>query len=240
MTYPPSGAPGGYPGQGPHQPQPGPGGYGPPHGHGGGMKLSLTQILALVAGGLGVLNLFLGFAPVGGNSGFYESFFGWVPALLAIGGLLQAPAFLPGDTKPGIAPAAVTLGAALGFLFTVFAFGGSLAAGGVMVLIFGILQAGAAVAAYLFESGLVKPPAPNPYGPPPGGGYQPPPPGFPPSGQFPAQQPGQPAQPTTQMGQPGQFGTPPQPGQQTQFAPQQGQFGAPGTPPGGYPQQPQG
>jgi hypothetical protein len=186
-----------------------------------------------------VLILFLGFAPVGGGAGFYESLLGWIPALFAIGGLLQVPAFLPGDTtKPGIAPAAVSLSAALSFLFMVFS-GGSLGAGGVMVLIFGILQAGASVAAYLFETGLVKPPAPNPYGPPPGGGYQPPPPGFPPSGQFPAQ-PGQPAQPTTQMGQPGQFGAPPQPGQQTQFAPQQGQFGAPGTPPGGYPQQPQG
>jgi hypothetical protein len=241
MTY-PSGAPGGYPGQGPHQqPQPGPAGYGPPQGHGGpGLKLSLPQILALVAGGLGVLNLFLGFAPLVTGSSFYESGVGaWIPAVLVIGGLLHLPAILPGDEKPGIAPAAVTTGGALAFLFMVFAFDASLAAGGVMVLIFAILQMGAAVAAYLFDVGILKPPAPNPYGAAPGGhGYQP---GFPPSGAFPAQQPGQPqGQPTQQHPQPGQFGTPPGgPGQQTQFAPQQGQFGAPpGTPPGGYPQQP--
>jgi hypothetical protein len=233
MTF-PSGAPGGYTGQGPQQqPQPGPG-YGPPHGHAPGLKLSLQQILALVAGGLGVLNLFLGFAPIVTGSSFYEAFFGWIPALLFVGGLLQLPAILPGDSKPGLAPAVFSLGGALAFLFTVFSVSGDLAAGGVMVLIFGILQAGASIAAYLFEAGIIKPPAPNPYGAP--GGY-PPPPGFPPSSQFPAQ-------PTSQMGQPGQqqggqFGTPPQPGQQTQFAPQQGQFGTPpGTPPGGYPQQP--
>ncbi|MBP2322581.1 hypothetical protein JOF56_002966 [Kibdelosporangium banguiense] len=203
--------------------------------------MSLPQILALVAGGLGVLNLFLGFAPLITGSSFYESGVGaWIPAVLLIGGLLQLPAILPGDDKPGLAPAAVTTGGTLAFLFMVFAFPASLAAGGVMVLIFGILQMGAAVAAYLYEIGILKPPAPNPYGAAPGPGYQP---GFPPSGAFPAQpQPGQPPQapPTQQHPQPGQFGTPPPggPGQQTQFAPQQGQFGTPpGTPPGGYPQQ---
>jgi hypothetical protein len=228
MTF-PSGAPGGYPGQGPQQPQPGPG-YGPPP-QGGGLKLSLAQILALVAGGLGVLNLFLGFAPIVTGGSFYEAFTGWVPALLAIGGLLELPAILPGDSrKPGILPPVVTLATTLAFLFTVFSFNGSLAVGGVMVLIFGILQAAAAVVAYLFETGIIKPPAPNPYGA--AGGY--PPPGFPQTGGFSAQPP---------PGAPSQFGTPAppsQPGQQTQFAPQQGQFGqqpAPGTPPGGYPQQ---
>ncbi len=235
MTF-PSGAPGGYPGQGPHQPPPGPPGYGPPPGQGAGMKLSLPQMLALGAGGLGVLNLFLGFAPIITGSAFYESPFGWLPALFAAGGFATLPVILPGDKdkKAGVLPAALSLGAMLAFLFTVFSISGSLAAGGVMVLIFGILQAGAAVAAFLFEEGVIKPPAPNPYGAP-GGGYpqqqqqQP----YPPSGAFP--QPG--AGPTVQQPQPGQqpFGGP---GQQTQFAPQQGQFGAPGTPPGGYPQQP--
>jgi hypothetical protein len=225
MTF-PSGAPGGYPGQGPHQPPPGPG-YGPPPG--AGLKLSLAQILALVAGGLGVLNLFLGFAPIITGNSFYESMVGWVPGLLFIGGLLELPAILPGEKdkqKAGLLPAVVSLGAALAFLFTVFTFSGSLAAGGVMVLIFGILQAGAAVVAYLFETGIIKPPAPNPYGAPGAPGAYPPPPGYPQTGGFPAQQ------PTVQ--QPGPFGAP---GQQTQFSPQQGQFGQPGTPPGGYPQQ---
>jgi hypothetical protein len=234
MTF-PSGAPGGYPGQGPYQPQPGPG-YGPPPHQGGGLKLSLAQILALVAGGAGVLNLFMGFAPVTKGIGFYESMSaGWIPVLLAIGGLLQLPVFLPGDNqKPGIMPVAVSLGATLGFLFTVFSFSGSLAAGGILVLILGIAQSGAAIGAYLLDIGVIKPPAPNPYGPP---GSYPQQPGYPQTGGFPQQQ--QQQQPP-QPGPTGQFGAPPAPGQQTQFAPQQGQFGqAPGTPPGGYPQQQQ-
>ncbi|CAM4106373.1 DUF5336 domain-containing protein [Kibdelosporangium persicum] len=231
MTF-PSGAPGGYPGQGPHQP--GPPGYGPPPGHGGGTKLSLPQMLALGAGGLGLLNLFLGFAPLVTGGSFYESSFGWIPALLAAGGVATLPAILPGDKdkqKAGVLPAALSLAGMLGFLFTVFSISGSMAAGGVMVLIFSILQAGVAVAAFLFESGVLKPPAPNPYG------YPQQPGAYPPSGAFPAQQPQGGPQATTQQPQPGQqpFGGP---GQQTQFAPQQGQFGAPGTPPGGYPQQP--
>lgn len=230
MTF-PSGAPGGYPGQGPHQPPPGPGGYGPPP-QGGGLKLSLAQILALVAAGLGVLILFLGFAPIARSSGFYEVSYGWVPAVFLLAGLLELPAILPGgDQKPGLLPAAVSVTGTFAYLFTVFNVG-SLGAGGIMVLIFGILQTGAAVVAYLFETGIIKPPAPNPYGAMHPGGYpQQPQPGFPQTGGFPAQQP---QQPTTQ--QPGVYGGG-APGQQTQFAPQQGQFGQPGTPPGGFPGQ---
>ena len=235
MTF-PSGAPGGYPGQGPHQPPPGPGGYGPPPHGGGGLKLSLAQILALVAGGLGVLALFLGFAPIGGGSSFYELSYGWVPAIFLLAGLLELPAILPGDEekrKPGLLPAAVSVAGTFVFLFTTFSVG-SLGAGGIMVLIFGILQTGAAVVAYLFETGIIKPPAPNPYGAMHPGAYpQQQQPGFPQTGGFPAQ-PQQPQQPTTQ--QPGVYGGG-SPGQQTQFAPQQGQFGQPGTPPGGFPGQ---
>ncbi|SDD16686.1 DUF5336 domain-containing protein [Actinokineospora iranica] len=222
MTY-PGGAPGGYPGPGPQQP---PQGFGPPPTAGGGGKLGLAQILHLAVAGLGTLNLFLGFAPLAIERSFYESFTGWVPGLLFVGGLFALPAILPGEKKVGIASAAVTLGVTLAFLFTVFAADGELKAGGIMVLIFGILQAVAAVAAFLFEAGIVKPPQPGAqqhghFGQP--GGYNPQ------SSQFPQPQYGQP--------QP-----PPQSGQQTTFAPQQGQFGQqpPGTPPGGYPQQPQG
>lgn len=228
MTY-PSGAPGGYPGQGPHQPPPG---YGPAPHQGGGLKLSLTQILALGSAGLGVLILFLGFAPLVTGTSFYEALFGWVPALYLISGLLEAPAFLPGDDKkPGILPALVSVGTTLSYLFTVFSHSG-LAAGGILVLVFGLLQTGASVVGYLFEAGIIKPPAPNPYGTPPGAYPPPPGAGYPQTGGFPAQQ--QPQQPPTGQ-QPGVYGG--SPGQQTQFAPQQGQFGQPGTPPGGYPQQ---
>src|SRR6266487_1942361 len=121
MTF-PSGAPGGYPGQGPHQPPPGPG-YGPPP-QAPGLKLSLAQILALSAGGLGVLNLFLGFAPLFTGNGFYERGAGWIPALFLIGGLLELPVILPNSDKDkqkaGIIPPIVTLVGALTFLFTVF------------------------------------------------------------------------------------------------------------------------
>lgn len=222
MSY-PSG-PGGYPGQGPQGPPPGPG-YGRPPSS--GTKLGLTQILSLVTAGLGALNLFLGFTSVVQSASFFEAGIGWVPAMLLAGGLLALPAVLPGEVKKaGIYPAAVLLGVTLAFLFLVFQAEGGLEVGGIMVLIFGILQTGAAVTVFLFETGIIKPPAPNPYG-----GYQQPG-GYPQSGGFPQ------GGPYGQQPPPGPYG---QPGQQTTFSPQQGQFGQqPGTPPGGYPQQPQG
>ncbi|MCT2586061.1 DUF5336 domain-containing protein [Actinophytocola gossypii] len=234
MTF-PGGQPGGYPGQGPQQPLQGPGGYGPPPGP--GMKLGLPQIAHLIVAGLGVLILFLAFASVGDglDASFYEYRIGWVPALLLVGGLLSLKVILPGeDKKPGLIPPVIVFSTVWAYLFTVFTADGDLGTGGIMVMIFGILQMLAAIAALLLDLGIIKPPAPNPYGQQPGM--------YPPSGAFPQQQ--QPGQP-----QPGQYGQqppapPPQPGQQTTFAPQQGQFGQqptqqqpPGTPPGGYPQQ---
>ncbi|MGB3440289.1 MAG: DUF5336 domain-containing protein [Actinophytocola sp.] len=219
MTF-PGGAPGGYPGQGPQQHQPGP--YGPPPG--GGMKLGLPTILHLVILGLGVINFFVGFADVfdGGDSYFANG--STIPAFFLLGGLFSLPAILPGDNKkPGIAPVAFSVTGMLTILFLTFSADPDVGTGTILILVFGILQGLGSVGAYLFDAGILKMPAPNPYGQPGGG--------FPPSGQFPAPPPQQP--------QPGQFGAPP--GQQTTFAPQQGQFGQqpghPGTPPGGYPQQ---
>lgn len=228
MTF-PGGQPGGYPGQGPQQPLQGPGGYGRPPGS--GTKLGLPQIAHLVAAGLGVLILFLSFASVvdGGDVSFYEGGVGWVPALMLAGGLLSAKVIFPGeDKKPGLIPPVLIVSTVLAYLFTVFTSSGDLGAGGIMVMIFGLLQAAAAVVGLLFDLGVIKPPAPNPYGHQQPGGM------YPPSGAF-----GQQQQPPAQPG----YGQPPaQPGQQTTFAPQQGQFGQqqqppPGTPPGGYPQQ---
>lgn len=225
MTF-PGGAPGGYPGQGPQQHQPGP--YGPPPG--GGMKLGLPTILHLVILGLGVINFFVGFADVfDGGDGYFANA-STIPALFLLGGLFSLPAILPGDNKkPGIPPAAFSVAGMLTVLFLAFSADPDMGTGTILMMIFGILQGLGAAAVFLLDQGILKMPAPNPYGHGQPGG------GFPPSGQFPAPPPQQP-------GQPGQFGAPP--GQQTTFAPQQGQFGQPGqqpgqpgTPPGGYPQQ---
>lgn len=221
MTY-PGGTPGGYPGQGPQQPVQGPA-YGRPPGS--GVKLSLPQIMLLAVGGLGLINFFVGFADVydGGDDSYFSAG-NVVPAIFLLGGLFVLPTILPGEAKKaGLAPAAFSLAGMFTVLFFTFTTDPDLGVGTILLLIFGILQGIVAVVAFLFEAGIVKPPAPNPYGHQPPGMY-------PPSGQFPAQQPPFPQQP----------GAPP--GQQTTFAPQQGQFGQPGqqppgTPPGGYPQQ---
>jgi len=234
MTY-PGGGPGGYPGQGPQHPAQGPG-YGPPPTGGGGVKLGMTQILLLVGAGLGLVILLMGLAPAASGGGvsqsLYESGFGWLPVFYFVAGGVAASSFLPKSVNFGVLPAAMALGALLGQLFSFSAIpeGADTGVGFILILIFGLIEVAALAAAFMFEAGLLKPPAPKQ----PQYGHQPPPGGmYPPSNQFPAQQ------------QPGQY--PPQqpggpPGQATTFAPQQGQFGQPGqqhpgTPPGGYPQQ---
>lgn len=198
------------------------------------MKLGLPAIIHLVVAGLGLINFFVGFADVydGGNDSFFGST-SVLPGIFLLGALFSLPAILPGDDKkPGLAPAAFSVTGMLSIMFFVFATDPDIGVGTILLMIFGILQGFASVVAYLFDQGILKPPAPNPYGHGQPGGM------YPPSGQFPAPPPPQPGQ----FGQPG-----PPPGQQTTFAPQQGQFGqpgqpgqppqAPGTPPGGYPQQ---
>jgi hypothetical protein len=205
------------------------------------MKLGLPQIAHLATAGLGLIIFFVGFAslndaPEGAEgTSFYELGFGlgWTPVLLFVAGLLSLKAILPGeDKKPGLLPPALVVATTLAFLFMVFSLEANedMGAGGIMVMIFAILQLIVVVGAYLLDAGIIKMPAPNPYGHQPPGGM------YPPSGQFQQPFPGQ---------QPPQQQTPP--GQATTFAPQQGQFGqpgqpgqpgqAPGTPPGGYPQQ---
>lgn len=221
MTY-PGGAPGGYPGPGQQPTQ----AYGPPQ-PAPGPKFTVAQMLHLGVAGLGVLNFFLGFANIAGGTNYFEVA-SPLPALFFVAGVLSLKVILPGDDKkPGLLPPALAVAAALTVLFGLF--GGTDGTGAILLLIFGLVQAAAAVVAFLMDAGIVKPPAPShhvPYAQP--GGYNPQ------SGQFGQQQPmpGQAPQPP-----PGQYGQPPS-GQQTTFAPQQGQFGqAPGTPPGGYPQQ---
>jgi uncharacterized protein DUF5336 len=236
MTF-PSGAPGGFPGQGPQQPPQGPG-YGPPRA---GLKLGLPQILHLGTAALGVIIFFVAFAsiadvPDGADGISFYKFdvgLGWIPLLMFVGGILSLKAILPGeDKKPGLVPPVLIFGTTWAYLFMVFSLEGNqdMGAGGIMVMIFAIMQMLVSIGAYLLDSGIIKMPQPNPYGHqggfPQTGTFQ----QQPPSAGFPQQQP-----------QSGSFPQQPpaQPGQQTTFAPQQGQFGQqqpPGTPPGGYPQ----
>jgi|SRR5690606_25656712 len=234
----PSGGPGtgGFPGQGPQQPQQSFPGPPAPQQGGGGLKISLPQILFLAVAGLGVLNLFFGFINATQGMSFYEQpIFAWLPALLFVGGLSALLTMLPGEQKPGAWPAIISLGVTLPFLFITFAASFEYDAGGIILLIFAILQTLAAVAAYLFDENIIKPPQPKPVGQPgpygqqPQGGYPGQAPQQPQSGGFPQQnQPPQPvnphAQPTAYAPQHGQFFQPQDPGQQGQ----QGQQGQPG------------
>lgn len=260
MTF-PSGAPGGFPGQGPHQPQQQYPGAAPAPSASGGFPISLPQILLLATAGLGLLNLFLGFASFSGKASFFDGVGGWIPAMLFASGLTALFGILPGEQKPGPWPAVFALSVVLPFLFTTIKTDGELGVGAILILIFGIIQMLAAVAAYLFNTGLLPLPSaqPSPYGAA-GQQFGQQPGGF---GQQFGQQPGGFGQ--QQFGQqPGGFGQQPAPnpgadpaqtsipGQQagqapaqqpTQYAAQQGQFfqhqpegqqqSSPGTPPGG-------
>lgn len=216
MSY-PGGGQGGYPGQGPQQPQPGPG-YGPQAPQGNPLAgVNLAVLLALGVTLLGLVGYFCGFSDeASGAEGSIQ--------LLFVAGLLAAFRALPNGPKFLPVAAVLSVAGALFLLDTVIgAPEGSETPGIIVVLlIMGILQMLVAVAALLFDYGILKLPAPSQpaYGQP---GYGPP------SGQFPAQpQPGQyPPQPTQQY--------PQQPQQPGQYPQQPGQH--PGTPPGGYPQQ---
>ena len=140
----------------------------------------LPWILTAVVAGLGVLNFLAGFAPYlaadfdGGESiKFFESQSGGslIVALLLLGGLFAGLSLLP--KQDWIAPAAaVSVTAFLTLLFQVFTVSDGLkvAFGGWIVLLLSLIQAGAAVAAFLFGAGIIKAPAPRPA--PAFGGYQ--------------------------------------------------------------------
>ncbi|GAA0596226.1 hypothetical protein GCM10010174_09330 [Kutzneria viridogrisea] len=189
----------------------------------------LDKLLYLATAGLGVLILFLGFLPLtssttqlpgGAAITASATFFtgaGWIQAGHLIAGLLAALVALPGKDvpKPGPFPGLVAVGTVLPFLFTVFSASG-VGFGGIIVLILGVVQAGAAVAAFLFGAGILKPPAPRPQPQP--GAWSPQTGGF----------------PQPQQGQPGQFGQP-QFGQPQQGQPQPGQYGQQPVQPQGQP-----
>jgi hypothetical protein len=209
MTY-PSGGQGGYPGQGPQQPQPGPG-YGAPAQQGNPLAgVNLPVLLALGVTLLGLVAYFCGFSDE-------ASLAGQQILLLLIAGLLAAFRALPNGPRFLPVAAVLSVAGALSLLDGVVGIQEGIDTPGIIVvlLIMGILQMLVAVAAVLFDFGILKIPAPRqqPYGQPAYG---------PPSGQFPQQQPGAQYPQQTQQ-------YPQQPGPY----PQQ----PPGTPPGGYPQQ---
>jgi hypothetical protein len=174
--------------------------------------VNLPVLLSLGMTLLGLVAYFIGFSDEANQAGQEI-------LLMLVAGLLAAFRVLPNG--PRFLPVAAVLSVAGGLSMLDGVVGipeGAKTPGIIVVLlIMGILQMLVAVAAVLFDFGILKMPAPTPVG------YGPP------SGQFPPQQPPPP---------PGQYGSP---GAQTQYQPQPGQFPPPGqhpgTPPGGYPQQ---
>ncbi|MGW6659861.1 DUF5336 domain-containing protein [Rhodococcus sp. NPDC055024] len=209
--------------------------FGPPNqpAAGGGTK-NLGFILLIAVAALGLINFLLGFAPFttisGSSSGigsdldtsssFFESSIYGLGFIFA-GGVVAGISLLPKQSYAGIA-AALSLTGFFSLVFAAFSVGTSdyvdigLGWGLIIVLILSFVQTVVAVAALLFEIGILKAPAPRPvaqqYGQPQGYGQQ--------QGQPQGQQPGQPQG----YGQ-GQYGQPQQAQQQPQYQqnPQYGQ-----------------
>jgi len=179
-----SGQPVGGPGQGGYggQAQGGPGHGSPLRGspQSTGQQTSaktpvdLGKLLPLILGGLGVLAFILGFLPgqkysTGGSSdsvSVYSTVVAYLPILLLLTGLLAVAHLLPGGKKypvPTALLAVVGLLAAITGL-TSTADGFSNGIGLILLLIVAILMAGAAVYAWLTESGGLKSPKAGPTG----------------------------------------------------------------------------
>lgn len=174
MTY-----PGGW------QPAPQP----PPSGPQIRLSLDTVQWLHVVTFGLGVLLLFLGFAPwvripvrvsflgtVGESLSGYQGGLATTPALAFVAGTLALLAVLPGGSgMPGPLVPVLAMGLTLDYLFSIFALysGLELAAGGIIVLLFSIVQSATAWTAYYLDRRRARV-IPAPYAPPPPGPYPPP------------------------------------------------------------------
>lgn len=138
----------------------------------------LGRILSLVAAGLGVLIILLGFTAFrtydsystsgyssSTKSNFFESSGGPAVALLFAAGLLAALRLLPKQPKLGGVAAAVAVS---GFVYLVFSIitiatagGGDPAYGAYLELVLGLILTGAVVAAMLIDFGIVSPSAGN-------------------------------------------------------------------------------
>ncbi|RZL27215.1 MAG: hypothetical protein EOP31_01520 [Rhodococcus sp. (in: high G+C Gram-positive bacteria)] len=192
-----------------------------PPNAGGGAKIGFFLTIAVAA--LGIVNFLLGFAPftsitssgvgsdVSTTSSFFETSVYGLGFLFA-GGVLAAVSLLPQQRYAGIF-AALSLVGYVSLVFTAFSLGSTdyldigFGWGLIVVLVLGFVQTVVAVAAFLFDIGILKAPAPRPVAPQAfGQGYQ---------------QYGQPQQQMYQQGQPGQ----PQQGQAQQYGAQNQPYG---------------
>ncbi|MBH0776182.1 DUF5336 domain-containing protein [Nocardia bovistercoris] len=200
-------------------------------------KGGLPFILVVAVAALGAINFLIGFLPYaarefvnpvngetisGDNASGFEVITGLLTVLL-FAGVLAGLSLLPKQNWKGVAAAAALAGF-LGVLFTSFYLpeGFELKWGAYLLILLSLVQAGLAVAAVLFEAGILKPPAPKPATPqaPPTGGYN--------QGGFGGQQPYGQSQPGGSYGQPqGQYGQPSYGGQQSapQYPVQQQPYG---------------
>ncbi|MDH6283354.1 hypothetical protein M2284_000487 [Rhodococcus sp. LBL1] len=135
---------------------------------------NLSFYLGLAVAALGIVNFLLGFAPYVENSttvGFGFTFTqdafesgGALPlAFLLTGGLLAGLSLLPKQEHTAPAAVASVVGFLVSFVFMLsLPGGGTLAGGGIAILVLSFVQAVIAVAVFLFGADIVKMPQPRP------------------------------------------------------------------------------
>ena len=139
--------------------------YGPPaQPTAGGESKGLGFFLLIGVAVLGVLNLLLGFAPYAtlareSVNSFEANTDGL--GLLFLGGLLAAVSLLPKQSYAGAAAAASVAGWVVA-LFVYLNVDADSGWGAILILVLGFIQSAVAVAATLFDIGLLKQPAPKP------------------------------------------------------------------------------
>ncbi|TQC46788.1 hypothetical protein EEB14_24255 [Rhodococcus sp. WS4] len=139
--------------------------YGPPaQPTAGGDSKGLGFFLLIGVAVLGVLNLLLGFAPYATlASESVNSFEANTDGLglLFLGGLLAAASLLPKQSYAGAAAAASVAGWVLAS-FVYLNVDADSGWGAISILVLGFIQSAVAIAAVLFDLGLLKQPAPRP------------------------------------------------------------------------------
>jgi len=136
-----------------------------------GLPVNLWQYLVYGIGVLGLVNLFIGFAPgLSGGSGdgnhVYLFVFVAPLLLLAAGGLLALPSLLPKQARYAAPVAVLSIVGALVVLFqiivvptssaTEYSESSDIGIGTILLCVFGFIQAALAVAWLLVEAGVIK------------------------------------------------------------------------------------